>query len=90
MVTATNNPAPKRVHNHDKLTVWVTIIVVTTLASILVGVSVAFVIGLFLPNTVIDNKDILPIIAPAFHNIVGGFVGLIAGIKIGKGHPDAV
>jgi len=45
-------------------------------------------IGLFMPNSVIDNKDIFPIIAPAFSTIVGGFIGLLAGVKLS--HDDEV
>jgi hypothetical protein len=44
--------------------------------------------GLFMPNSVIDNKDIFPIIAPAFSTIVGGFIGLLAGVKLS--HEDEV
>ena len=81
-------PNRPRVHNHNELTFWVTIVVVLTLASILLSVTIAFVIGLFMPNSVIDNKDIPAIIGPAFASIVGGFIGLVTGIKLGKSeHP---
>ena len=38
-------------------------------------------IGLFNPS--IDNSKIFEAITPAFQTIVGGFIGLITGIKIG-------
>jgi hypothetical protein len=38
--------------------------------------------AMFMPNSVIDNKDIFPIIAPAFSTIVGGFIGWLAAIKM--------
>lgn len=46
----------------------------------LIMVSVVFVmmIGLFIPNTVIDNNEIFKIIGPAFSTIVGAFVGAFA------------
>jgi len=46
----------------------------------LIMVSVVFVmmIGLFVPNTVIDNNEIFKIIGPAFSTIVGAFVGAFA------------
>jgi hypothetical protein len=31
---------------------------------------------------VVDNKDIFPIIAPAFSTIIGGFIGWLAAIKL--------
>jgi hypothetical protein len=42
---------------------------------------VALLIGLF--NPAIDNVEIFKTITPAFQTIVGGFIGLITGIKIG-------
>jgi hypothetical protein len=46
----------------------------------LIMVSVVFVmmIGLFVPNSVIDNNEIFKIIGPAFSTIVGAFVGAFA------------
>jgi hypothetical protein len=41
-------------------------------------------IGLFNPG--IDNTKIFEAITPAFQTIVGGFIGLITGIKLG--HDD--
>jgi hypothetical protein len=38
-------------------------------------------VGLFNPN--IDNTEIFKAVTPAFQTIVGGFIGLITGIKIG-------
>ncbi|CAB4130723.1 hypothetical protein UFOVP128_25 [uncultured Caudovirales phage] len=53
-----------------------------TLAFVMIAMTVTLLGGLFLPNNVIDNKDIFPIIAPAFSTIVGGFIGWLAAIKI--------
>ena len=65
-----------------KLTFWVTLMVSLTLCVILLSMVGVLLAGLFVPNNVIDNKDIFPIIAPAFSTIVGGFIGLLAGVKL--------
>lgn len=53
-----------------------------TLCVILLSMVGVLLSGLFMPNNLIDNKDIFPIIAPAFSTIVGGFIGLLAGVKL--------
>ena len=65
-----------------KLTFWVTLLVSITLCIILLSMVGALLIALFMPNNVVDNKDIFPILAPAFSTIVGGFIGLLAGVKL--------
>lgn len=65
-----------------KLTFWVTLLVSITLCIILLSMVGALLAGLFMPNNVVDNKDIFPILAPAFSTIVGGFIGLLAGVKL--------
>ena len=65
-----------------KLTFWVTLLVSITLCIILLSMVGALLIGLFMPNNVVDNKDIFPILSPAFSTIVGGFIGLLAGVKL--------
>ena len=42
----------------------------------------ALIVGLFDPA--INNDKIFEIIAPAFQTVIGGFIGLITGIKIGS------
>ena len=66
----------------SKLTFWVTLMVSITLCLILLSMVGVLLTGLFMPNNIIDNKDIFPIIAPAFSTIVGGFIGLLAGVKL--------
>ena len=41
-----------------------------------------FVIALL--DEAVDDKIVFDIIGPAFQTIVGGFIGLITGIKIGE------
>ena len=47
--------------------------------SVLVMV-VALVAGLWFNN--IDNAEIFKLISPAFQTIIGGFIGLLAGVKL--------
>lgn len=68
----------------EKLTFWVTIMVTVTLCLVVNAMVGVFLYGLFLPNSVIDNKDIFPIIGPSFQTIVGGFIGLLAGVNLAK------
>jgi hypothetical protein len=53
-----------------------------TLAFVMVAMTTTLLGAMFMPNSVIDNKDIFPIIAPAFSTIVGGFIGWLAAIKM--------
>ena len=68
----------------EKLTFWVTIMVTVTLCIVVNAMVGVFLYGLFLPNSVIDNKDIFPIIGPSFQTIVGGFIGLLAGVNLAR------
>jgi hypothetical protein len=53
-----------------------------TLCFVIISMTLALLGGLFMPNKLIDNKDIFPIIAPAFSTIIGGFIGWLAAIKL--------
>jgi uncharacterized membrane protein YiaA len=66
----------------DKLSAYVTLMASCTLAIILLSMVGVLLIGLF--NPTIDNTKIFEAITPAFQTIVGGFIGLITGIKIGS------
>jgi hypothetical protein len=62
-----------------------------TLSFVMIAMTVTLLGAMFLPNSVVDNKDIFPIIAPAFSTIVGGFIGWLAAIKMnGEEKNDAV
>jgi len=65
---------------HDKLSVWVTLIATITLSMILMSMVGGMMIGLF--DDKVDNNKIFEAVLPAFQTIVGGFIGLITGIKI--------
>lgn len=66
----------------DTLGTWVTLIVTFTLCIVVVGMVGAMLVGLF--DTNISNDKIFEAITPAFQTIIGGFIGLITGIKLGK------
>ena len=65
---------------HDKLSVWVTLIATITLSLILISMVGGMMIGMF--DEKVDNNKIFEAVLPAFQTIVGGFIGLITGIKI--------
>jgi len=69
-----------RLTDERKLSVWVTLIATCTLSIILLAMVAGMVEGLF--DEMVDNDKIFEAILPAFQTIVGGFIGLITGIKI--------
>ena len=66
----------------EELSAYVTLMATATLTIILLSMVGALLVGLF--NPAIDNTEIFKAITPAFQTIVGGFIGLITGIKIGE------
>ena len=68
--------------NLEKLGFWVTVIATVSLSMILVTMTISVCVGLF--DTKVDNNKIFEMLVPAFQTIVGGFIGLITGIKIGR------
>lgn len=54
----------------------------SSLVAVVVSMVVMFVIALL--DEAVDDKIVFDIIGPAFQTIVGGFIGLITGIKIGE------
>ena len=66
----------------EQLSGYVTLIATITLTLILLSMVAVLLMGLF--NPVVDNTKIFEAITPAFQTIVGGFIGLITGIKIGS------
>ena len=68
----------------NKLGTWVTVSVTTTLCIVVIGMVFAMLAGLF--DNDISNDKIFEAITPAFQTIIGGFIGLITGIKLG--HDD--
>ena len=63
-----------------RLTYAVTLMVSATLCISVIVMVLSLVAGLWFDN--IDNAEIFKLISPAFQTIVGGFIGLLAGIKL--------
>ena len=68
--------------NKEKLSAYVTLLATVTLTIILLSMVGVLLVGLFVDK--IDNTKIFEAVTPAFQTIVGGFIGLITGIKIGS------
>ncbi len=68
--------------NKENVALWVTLIATITLAIILLSMVSVMLKGLFISE--IDNTEIFKAVTPAFQMIVGAFVGLVAGIKLGQ------
>lgn len=51
-----------------------------TLCIVVFGMVAVLMIGLF--DDKVDNSEIFKLISPAFQTIVGGFIGLLAGVKL--------
>ena len=66
----------------EQLNAYITLVACATLALILLSMVGVLLVGLFNPS--VDNTKIFEAITPAFQTIVGGFIGLITGIKIGS------
>ena len=60
------------------------ILVISTYA--LVGVIAAFILMFIyaIIDPAVDDTKVFDIIGPAFQTVIGGFIGLITGIKIGN------
>lgn len=65
---------------------WVTVAVTITLCVVVVGMVVTMAVGMFDNN--VSNDKIFEAITPAFQTIIGGFIGLITGIKLGQDDND--
>ena len=61
---------------------WILKVTVGTLASICVVVVLALLVGIFMPNDLVDNQQIFAIIGPAFNTVIGAFVGLLGGLSL--------
>tara|TARA_R110000868_G_scaffold409753_1_gene695903 strand:+ start:722 stop:940 length:219 start_codon:yes stop_codon:yes gene_type:complete len=69
----------------EKTLIFVIGMVSVTLCLILLSMVLVMCVGLFDP--VVDNSEIFKLIGPAFQTIVGGFIGLLAGIQVGQNEP---
>ena len=64
----------------SRLTYIISLMVAATLCFSVSVIVVALVVGLWFDN--IDNAEIFKTLAAPFNAIVGGFIGLLAGMKL--------
>ena len=70
----------------EKLTFVVTTLVTSTLCIVVLSMVMTLMTGLF--DEKVDNGEIFKLIAPAFQTIIGGFIGLLAGVKLKSNDED--
>jgi Na+/H+-translocating membrane pyrophosphatase len=74
-------PKPKPIPDtRDKLTLYVTLMVSTTLCISVLAMVVSFMLGLWAKE--VDNAEIFKMISPAFSTLIGGMIGFLSGIKL--------
>ena len=66
----------------DNVPGFVTVCVTFTLCIVVIGMVGTMMAGMF--DKDISNDKIFEAITPAFQTIIGGFIGLITGIKLGQ------
>jgi undecaprenyl pyrophosphate phosphatase UppP len=69
-------------NSQNRLTFWVTLMVSATLCLSVLGMVGAFLLGLWAKE--VDNAEIFSMLHPAFQTIIGGFIGLLAGVKLSQ------
>jgi hypothetical protein len=74
--------------NKESVPGFVTVCVTLTLCLVVLGMVGTMMTGMF--DKDISNDKIFEAITPAFQTIIGGFIGLITGIKIGQDSKDDV
>ena len=79
---------PKRpqVETKEKLTLWVTLMVSTTLCLSVLAMVTSFMLGLWAKE--VDNGEIFKMISPAFSTLIGGMIGFLSGIKLMQNEDD--
>ena len=73
----TNQPVPD---TKEKLTLYVTLMVSTTLCISVLAMVTAFLLGLWAKQ--VDNHEIFKMLSPAFSTLIGGMIGFLSGIKL--------
>ena len=77
MTKKTQPPVPD---TKEKLTLYVTLMVSTTLCISVLAMVTAFLLGLWAKE--VDNGEIFKMISPAFSTLIGGMIGFLSGIKL--------
>ena len=70
----------------EKLTLYVTLMVSTTLCICVLSMVFAFMLGLWAKE--VDNAEIFKMISPAFSTLIGGMIGFLSGIKLMQNEDD--
>jgi len=63
-------------------------VAIITLSAVILVVVLALVVGLFMPNDLVDSAAILELVNPAFQTIIGAFVGLLGGLSLNANARD--
>ena len=63
---------------------WILKLAVGSLAAMVLVMVFALTVSLFVSNDIVDNKDVFPIIGPAFNTVIGAFVGLLGGLSMSQ------
>ena len=63
-------------------------VAIVTLSAVILVVVLALVVGLFMPNDVVDSTAVLEMVNPAFQTIIGAFVGLLGGLSLNANARD--
>ena len=79
----TDNPTS---NTKEKLTLYVTLMVSTTLCISVLAMVAAFILGLWAKE--VDNAEIFKMISPAFSTLIGGMIGFLSGIKLMQNDED--
>jgi len=71
---------PEMPDTKERLTLYVTLMVSTTLCISVLAMVTAFLFGLWAKE--VDNAEIFKMISPAFSTLIGGMIGFLSGIKL--------
>jgi hypothetical protein len=63
-------------------------VAIVTLSAVILVVVLALVVGLFMPNELVDSAAIIEMVNPAFQTIIGAFVGLLGGLSLNANARD--
>lgn len=63
-------------------------VAIVTLSAVILVVVIALVVGLFVPDHVLDSSAIIEVVNPAFQTIIGAFVGLLGGLSLNTNARD--
>lgn len=63
-------------------------VAIVTLSAVILVVVIALVVGLFVPDNILDSSAIIEVVNPAFQTIIGAFVGLLGGLSLNTNARD--